>query len=80
MLLTYQQLSLGHSIVSRRDRSCENVPWVTVMKTWFGCGGRQQQQYYQVVLPLAVLIREGGQSNTSPVCPGKMTITAPLSS
>jgi hypothetical protein len=23
MVLTYQQLSLGHSIVSRRDRSCE---------------------------------------------------------
>ncbi len=36
--------------------------------TPFGCAARQQQQYYQAVLPLAVLIREGERSNPSPAC------------
>ncbi len=46
----------------------KNVPSVMTMKTPFGCAGRRQQQYYQAVLPLAVLIREGERSNPSPAC------------
>ncbi|HMI16771.1 MAG TPA: hypothetical protein VK526_10495, partial [Bradyrhizobium sp.] len=60
MALTYQQLSLGHSIVSRRDRRYEKCAVSHDDEdTPFGCAGRRQQQYYQAVLPLAVLIREG---------------------
>ena len=49
MVLTYQQLLLGHSIVSRRDRSCEKCAVIDDENAVRVRRGQQQPDCWAVV-------------------------------
>ena len=56
MVLTYQQLILGHSIVSRRDRSCEKC----AVKHDDEDAVRVRREAATAVIPFAVLCARTG--------------------